>query len=556
LLLNGCSQSSPDTGRRDNVSDKEIQIQDTTYAEEQDTLLQIPEKLTDMRRPDMKVRVRKGSALCLETEGFQLVAVDTAVKHTREYSVTSLQEEDIAPLPQGMKNMTAATAGYRLLPSGVHFSPYAELHVAYDPERLPFGYTPEDIYTSYYDTATMAWVRLERLFIDTVNHEIVSATTHFTDFINELLKAPEMPETQAFVPTQMSGLAAANPLAGYSTIAPPEPNNMGTANLTYPIQVPVGRGGMQPNIMLTYNSNGGNGVCGMGWDLPVPCISVETRWGVPLYHDEDETETYLLNGEQLLVSHDSLPTFARRYENRDANYTKRFYPRVEGAFDSILRHGTSPQTYWWEVFDRQGTCYIYGQGNGELRSRQRNAVAKWYLTRVIDRDGNTTRYHYSTRKNSGNGDMSGTVVFLDKITYTSPDGGLPEDPWYGYSVTFHYSHWRPDPVITGNYGEKENIYGRLDSIKTWYVKNEPVTIDKLFKAMLQSHSISGFSSYDTASLRDLLTHETDQDRLIAGACRILNKDACIQTDSSLIRGYRLLYDASQTASHCCLLWWR
>ena len=221
LLLNGCSQSSPDTGRRDNVSDKEIQIQDTTYAEEQDTLLQIPEKLTDMRRPDMKVRVRKGSALCLETEGFQLVAVDTAVKHTREYFVTSLQEEDIAPLPQGMKNMTAATAGYRLLPSGVHFSPYAELHVAYDPERLPFGYTPEDIYTSYYDTATMAWVRLERLFIDTVNHEIVSATTHFTDFINELLKAPEMPETQAFVPTQMSDLEAVNPLDGMPLIQPP-----------------------------------------------------------------------------------------------------------------------------------------------------------------------------------------------------------------------------------------------------------------------------------------------------------------------------------------------
>ena len=259
LVLNGCSQSSPDTGSRENVSDKEIQVLDTTYAEEQDTISKIPETLTDMRRPDMKVRVRKGSALMLETDGFQLVAVDTAVKHTREYSVTSLQEEDLAPLPQGMTNMTASTAGYRLLPSGEHFSPFAELHVSYDPERLPFGYTPEDIYTSYYDTVTMAWVRLERLFIDTVNHEIVSATTHFTDFINELLKAPEMPETQAFVPTAMSDLEAVNPLDGLTIIQPPTANNNGTANLTYPLVIPAGRGGMQPNLALTYSSSGGNG---------------------------------------------------------------------------------------------------------------------------------------------------------------------------------------------------------------------------------------------------------------------------------------------------------
>ena len=290
----------------------------------------------------------------------------------------------------------------------------------------------------------------------------------------------------------MSGLEAANPLAGYSTIAPPEPNNMGPANLTYPIQVPVGRGGMQPHIMLTYNSNGGNGVCGMGWDLQIPCISVETRWGVPLYDADYETETYLFNGEQLLVNHDSLPTFARSYEIRDTNYTKRFYPRVEGSFDSILRHGTSPQTYWWEVFDRQGTCYIYGQGNGELRSRQKNAVAKWYLTRVTDRNGNTARYHYRTYI-SGGGSTSGTAIYLDNISYTEPPAGFSAGTWYGYSVTFHYDN-REDPIISGNYGVKENICKRLGAIKTWYVKNRE----------------------------------------------------CYRLDSSLIKGYKLLYDYSPT----------
>ena len=550
MLLHGCTQNTDNTNNG------------TTYpaagegtregAGVRDTLSQVPDGRADVRRPDMKVRVRKGHALLLETEGFQLTAVDTAVRHEGVYSVTSLVEEDLEPLPQGMKNMTAAAAGYRLLPGGEHFAPYAEVRVAYDPARLPLGYTPEDIYTSYYDTVSLAWVRLERLGIDTANREIVSATTHFTDFINELLQSPEMPETQAFVPTQMSGLEAANPLAGYSTIAPPVANNMGTANLTYPIQVPAGRGGMQPNLALTYNSNGGNGLCGMGWDLQIPCISVETRWGVPLYDPQKETETYLLNGEQLLVDYDAMPTFAKEYEPRNTNFIKRFYPRVEGAFDSILRYGYSPQTYWWEVYDRSGTRYIYGLGDGELRSQQQNAVAKWYLTRVIDRNNNATRYHYSTCKNAGGGAVSGTAIYLDKISYSAPDHGLSYSPWYGYGVTFHYEDSRSDPVISGNYGVKENICRRLHDVKTWYVRYN-ATSDNYYKEWewyTQNPSDSATfvppTDPDTIKiLNGIKTHIKEEERRKTTA-RLLNQDSCIQSDSSLIRGYRLLYEQSTT----------
>ena len=125
------------------------------------------------------------------------------------------------------------------------------------------------------------------------------------------------------------------------------------------LQIPAGRQGMQPNLALTYNSSGGNGWLGVGWDISIPCISVETRWGVPLYSPTKETETYLLNGEQLLVNYDSLPAFARKYDNRFPD-GKRFYSRIEGSFDSIVRHGDNPKNYWWEVVDRNGTHYYYG----------------------------------------------------------------------------------------------------------------------------------------------------------------------------------------------------
>ena len=132
MLLHGCMHDTPNTTKEYNNGVREEVLATDTAAGE-DTLSQLPEGLADVRRPDMKVRIRKGSALLLETEGFQLSAVDTAVRHAGVYSVTSLLEEDLEPLPQGMKNMTASAAGYRLLPGGEHFSPYAEVRVAYDP---------------------------------------------------------------------------------------------------------------------------------------------------------------------------------------------------------------------------------------------------------------------------------------------------------------------------------------------------------------------------------------------------------------------------------------
>jgi len=50
-------------------------------------------------------------------------------------------------------------------------------------------------------------------------------------------------------------------------IEPPQANNMGSASLSYPLEVPPGRVGMQPQLAVQYNSAGGNGWMGLGWDV-------------------------------------------------------------------------------------------------------------------------------------------------------------------------------------------------------------------------------------------------------------------------------------------------
>ncbi|MBR5832614.1 MAG: hypothetical protein IKY79_08390 [Bacteroidales bacterium] len=427
---------------------------------------------------DVKVNIHHGKSMLLKMDGVSLSAPDTAIIRKGTYTVTALTTEELPPLADEMVNVTFGSGdGYRFLPNGEHFSPYAELRMSYDESKLPHGYTPDDIYTSYYDEEKKTWVRLFRKEIDTVNKEIVSLTTHFTDFVNEILKVPEMPETQAFVPTMMTDLEAANPLEGITMIQPPTANNMGTANLSYPLQIPAGRQGMQPNLALTYNSNGGNGWLGIGWDISIPCISVETRWGVPLYSSVYETETYLLNGEQLLVNYDSLPAFARKYENRFSD-GKRFYSRIEGSFDSIVRHGDNPKNYWWEVVDRSGTHYYYGNSERntkvyELKTGEGN-IGKWYLSKVVDKNGNSIHYSYKYYDNNDlDGKLSGRALYPDTILYALPSRIDTLTHWYGHSITFSYRTNRFDPIISGNLGVKENYCFLLDEIKTNYVKYEP-----------------------------------------------------------------------------------
>ncbi|WP_036870071.1 SpvB/TcaC N-terminal domain-containing protein, partial [Prevotella disiens] len=97
----------------------------------------------------------------------------------------------------------------------------------------------------------------------------------------------------------MNDIKAADPTSKINLITPPTANNRGSANLQYGFEMPPARNGMAPSLGIQYSSEGGSGWLGEGWNLSVPSITLDTRWGVPRYDTSKETETYLMSGSML-----------------------------------------------------------------------------------------------------------------------------------------------------------------------------------------------------------------------------------------------------------------
>jgi hypothetical protein len=81
----------------------------------------------------------------------------------------------------------------------------------------------------------------------------------------------------------------------------------GTASFTIPIFTSPGRSGFYPKLFVAYDSESGNGP--LGWSLSVPSITRKTDKGLPRYHDEKESDVFILSEAEDLV-----PRLMRTYE--------------------------------------------------------------------------------------------------------------------------------------------------------------------------------------------------------------------------------------------------
>ncbi|KFF14229.1 hypothetical protein IW15_01940 [Chryseobacterium soli] len=398
------------------------------------------------------------------------------LKSAENFSITALRDIDMPAISPEMINVTSENAGYRFLSHGEHFSAPAKVSLGYDKSKIPTGYTEQDIKTFYFDRTEKKWIALDKDSVNLKQNVLVSKTTHFTDMVNGVLKVPESPETGSYAPNSIKDIKAANPSEGIVSIAPPSPNSMGSVTTSFPIKLPAGRAGMQPSLNVGYSSEGGNGWMGLGWDMSVPAITIDTRWGVPTYDGGKETELYTLGGEQLTFEV-SAGVFA--LPNRNEGFDKgrqadrQFYPRIEGAYNRIIRKGADPKNYVWIVASKDGTRSYFG---GDETGINENAVLKdangnigyWGLYKTVDTNGNYVKYQYdrsvySSSSALGNG---GKEMYPAKIEYTLNDSGPSLKK---YTVNFGYdTAQREDVQVNARLGFVQVTSKRLGNVQVLY----------------------------------------------------------------------------------------
>lgn len=395
------------------------------------------------------------------------------LKNSENFSITALRDIDMPALSAEMINVTSQNAGYRFLPHGEHFSAPAKVVIGYDKSKIPTGYTEQDIRTYYFDRQQKKWIALEK---DTLNHQqsaLISKTTHFTDMVNGILKVPESPETGSYAPNSIKDIKAANPSEGIVSIAPPTPNSMGSVTTNFPIKLPAGRAGMQPSLNVSYSSEGGNGWMGIGWDLSIPAVSIDTRWGVPRYDGGTETEIYSFGGEQLTFEvSPGVFVLPNRNEgfNKDRVPDRQFYPRIEGAYNRIIRKGTNPTNYVWVITSKDGTTSYFG---GDETGVKDNAVLKdangnigyWGLYKTVDANKNYVKYLYDNTVYQGNTGNGGQQIYPKEINYTLHE---TNNPAQNYKVIFNTDTNRNDVQIDGRLGFLKVISKRLTGLAVSY----------------------------------------------------------------------------------------
>jgi RHS repeat-associated protein len=367
--------------------------------------------------------VRAGEASTLAFAGVKLDIPAGALAEDTRITVRPLSDIEIPATDETLTNVTAGGHAYRLGPHGLKFQKPIALSIPYDRDRFVGGQAEDDMGVFFFDTDAKRWAQVQTTHGDAHHGTLTAGTTHFTDFIAATISSPDHPTADSFNPTSIKDMKLGDPAANIDLIAPPEPSPDGAAHVSYPLWVPPGRQGMQPQLSLTYSSDSGNGIVGVGWDVPISSVQVDTRFGVPKYDPSIETETYTLDGELLVMDPDPNHTRSSRTT---------FHRRSEGKFDTIIRTGPGPSeteaqpgliAYSWEVVDKRGVHYFYGENpDARVSIFGVGGVARWYLDRVEDAFGNQILYRYDKRTTIFHNNTSGLLdveLYPAEIDYTA-----------------------------------------------------------------------------------------------------------------------------------------
>ena len=231
----------------------------------------------------------------------------------------------------------------------------------------------------------------------------------------------------------------------------------GNASYRIPIYTPRGAGGLTPGLAISYNSGGGEGALGVGWQLEgESAISICRKTqehgdglGVSeLAYTQPTKAAYCLDGQRLiLMSGDNGTTGATYRTENDlfARVTIQAASTTNGAPGSSY---TVPTT--WLVQNKDGSAHRYGgtdtDSNGLARAQLAwkrpadNAVftKSWYRYEIKDTNGNAIHYNYANLATSHAAwvALSSITYSGGSITFANQSPGSSADCSFGQPISY------------------------------------------------------------------------------------------------------------------------
>lgn len=239
----------------------------------------------------------------------------------------------------------------------------------------------------------------------------------------------------------------------------------GARTYEVPINVCKGMNGHQPTLSLSYNSQQGNSVMGMGWNIGGLSKIVRTARSI---HYDGKTQGPSMNMQDAFV----LDGIRLIKTNTISNY--QLYESEQGNIKA-KGYWTDNDVKYFEVFYPNGAKGVYGfQSNSQK-------VVSYPLTSLTDYNGNVISYSYN---------LSNNHYVISKISYNNS------------SVEFKYKTSRQDPITMYCGGIKIYENSLLDEITIRLGGNTICTYSFSY-SVVNSHSFltkinysSGNSSYN------------------------------------------------------------
>ena len=243
----------------------------------------------------------------------------------------------------------------------------------------------------------------------------------------------------------------------------------GAATYTIPIKVQNGLSDFSPSISLTYSSQAGNGIAGMGFSISgLSAISIVPRnvyfdgKAEAIYTGEDNA--FALDGQRLLLKEGQNGQTGATYRTENEQYS------LISIISSV--NGT-PATF--QVKTTNGSTYKYGNSSGRLTLSNGEAY-QWALDYAEDVLGNYIQYTYAQEG----------VLYPTSITYGRNTHGTAG---VDCTILFNYES-RPDSVPAFLHGEQRFLKKRLKSIVCKYSGNIYRTYTLNYTEDVFSHLIS------------------------------------------------------------------